>query len=175
MHAFRPRALPSQKHAGFMAHRNDDHRIRARKMIRGAGRAMAAVTRIAHLRLRPAIGAKPVALVPMQQRAGLGENGKLALWQRSRHRKAAQIHEVVIGLRRAGKPARAIRIDAEKDTFRRICALKRLQLSRVDKGFIAAHVDVPRRRLEKQAREPGFIGSLVGAAVERVSQVSEHG
>ena len=94
-------------------------------MIRGASRAMAAVARIAHLRLHPAIGAKPVALMPMQQGAGLGENGKLALRQRSRHRKAAQIHEVVVRLRRTGKPAGAIRIDAEKNTFRRICCSQR--------------------------------------------------
>ena len=90
-------------------------------MIRGASRAMAAVTRIAHFRLHPAIGAKPVALMPMQQGTGLGENGKLALRQRSRHRKAAQIHEAFVRLRRTCKPAGAIRIDAEKNAFRRIC------------------------------------------------------
>ncbi len=158
-----------------MAHRNDDHRIRAREMIRGASRAVAAVARIAHLRLHPAIGAKPVALMPVQQGASLGENGELALWQRSRHRKAAQIHEGVVCLRRAGKPARAIRIDAEKNTVRRICIRKGLKFSVPDKGFIAVHVNVPRRRLFKQALKPGLIGSLVGAAVEGVSEVSEHG
>ena len=89
IHALRPSALPPQKHAGSMAHGNDDHRIRARKMIRGTGRAVAALARIAHFSLHPAIGAKPVVLMPMQQGTGLGENGKLSLWQHPRHRKAA--------------------------------------------------------------------------------------
>ena len=74
-----------------MANRDDDNRIRARKMIRGASPAMAAIARIPHLGLYPAICTEPVALMPMKQGAGLRQNGKLSLRQRSRHRKAAQI------------------------------------------------------------------------------------
>ena len=111
--------MPPKQHAGLVAHRNDDHRIGAREMVRAARRAMPPVARVAHLRLGPAIGAEPVVRMPMQQRTGLRQEGQFALRQRSRRGKAAQVHEAFLRLHRAGKPPAAQGIDAEEHAFRR--------------------------------------------------------
>jgi hypothetical protein len=136
---------------------------------------MPPVARVAHFSLDPAIGAEPVVRVPMQERTRLGQDGQFALRQRSCRGKAAQVHQAFLRLHRACKPAAAPGIDAEEHAFRRARRLEGLQFSVPDEGFIAAHVDVPGRRLDEQAREPDLIGSVVGAAVEGISEEGESG
>ena len=68
--------------------------------------------------------------MPMQERTRLGQDGEFALRQRSCRGEAAQIHEVILGLSRAGKPAGPFGIDAEENAFPCLGRFEGLQLSR---------------------------------------------
>ena len=134
---------------------------------------MAAIARVSQLCLCPAIGTKPVALVPVKQGTGLRQNGKFSLWQQTRYREAAQIHEIFFRRRGTRKPATAISVDAQQDPFGGICLPKRLQFSIGYNGPVTIHMDMPRRGLFQQAVEPLLISSVIGAAVEDISEKSE--
>ena len=60
-----------------------------------------------------------------------------------------------------------------KNHFGRICLVKNLQLSVGCNGLVTVHMDMPRRRLIQQMAQPFLISSVIGAAVEGISEKSE--
>ena len=70
--------------------------------------------------------------------------GIIALYAFGAYIERAQIQEVILGLSHAGKPAGPFGIDAEENAFPCLGRFEGLQLSLPDKGFVVAHVDVPR-------------------------------
>ena len=53
--------------------------------------------------------------------------------------------------------------------------LKNLQFSVDYHGLITVNMDMPRRGLFEQAAQPFFVSSVIGAAIEGISEESEHG
>jgi hypothetical protein len=114
-----------------------------------------------------------MALMPVQQGSGLGQNGKLAPWQQTFRRQAPQIHETVLGRRCAGKPSLTIFIDSQKYAFSRIRLPERLQPPACGECLVPVHVNMPRSGKFQEAVQPFPVGSAIGAAVERIAEKSE--
>jgi hypothetical protein len=131
---------------------DDDDRVRAREVICQARLAITAIAGILEFRLLPAVCAKTMALMPVQQRARLRQHPKLPGRQASDHGKASQIHKIISGLGSTGKPTGPTFIAAQEYRFNRARPLMGLQHPVNNTHLVAVQVN-----------------PVIGAAVERVS------
>ena len=103
-----------------MPHHHDDHRVRARKMIAPAGRAMAAIAEIGHLALGATSRTKAVGLVPMQKAPRLRQHGEHLRRHLAFHHHAAQRQQLIALSRRAREPQDTLTILAQENLFVRL-------------------------------------------------------
>jgi hypothetical protein len=158
---------------------HDDDGIGAGKMRGRAGRAIAPPAALGWLSGGAAVGAKPVARVPMQQRLGLGERGQMIGGDQSLHGNGAQIddHEIMARFERArdrgiepvAKARRALEQTEKYDlgAFAERARLGKRKRRVVDAGGFLEHDQFAADdiggglRMILRVREPGGVGAAL--------------
>src|SRR5215510_1034353 len=186
------KAIRAAEHAALARDRKHDHdRIRAREMLRAAGWAIASPAGFDEIGRGPAIRAKAMARMPVEQRLAFGERRQMVGLDQATHRDRAQIGDdelVPCFEHLRGRPverdreSRRVLAEAEKNEFRRAAERARVfqREQRIGKsgGFVEDHQLAgdhigARVRVALQRRERRRVRAPFGRALDRACGVTE--
>ena len=159
-----------------MPHHHDHHGIGAREMVHAAAGAVAAIAGIRDLQLHGAVRAIAAPLVPLQQRARLGQHAELLRRECFFHRQAAQVAQALRRFDAACEPWRTLRIESQKHRWFGGGIVGRHQRAVLQQSGITCDADQLRIGALALLQHPFGIRPVIGAAVERVQHIGKwHG
>ena len=182
--AARALAVPAEQGALTADREHDDDRIGAREMRRPAIGAAPHPPGRCHPGRRAALGAEAVTRMPVDQRAGLGENRRLT--GRDRRGEGADVDQLGVDVGRGAGAARVDRevrarvvVDAEQDQEsarldlpaprgRRLPVERRLRRAAHER-FQVAQGEEPRARVHQQRGDPLVVIPAGADPVERIA------
>src|SRR5262245_40050473 len=184
--------IRAAEHAALARDRKHDHdRVGAREMLRAAGRAIASPAGFDEIGRGPAIRAKAMARMPVEERLAFGERRQMVGLDQATHRDRAEIgddelvpcFEHLRGCRvERDRESRRVLAEAEKNELRRAAECARVfqceQRIGNSGGFVEDHQFAgdhigARARVVLQRRERGSIRAPLGRALDRACGITE--